>query len=51
MVDVLFICDPNRVDRDEPLLISRFGESDAPLVQEVLSRKITAANRIWGLSF
>lgn len=43
----LFISDPDRADQDELLLArSRFGKSDAQLVQEILSRKITTADRI-----
>jgi heat shock protein HtpX len=43
----LFISDPDRADQDELLLVrSRFGKSDAQLVQEILSRKITTADRI-----
>lgn len=42
----LFISDPDRADQDELMLArSRFGKSDAQLVQEVLSRKVTAADR------
>lgn len=43
----LFISDPDRAGQDELMLArSRFGKSDAQLVQEVLSRRITAADRI-----
>ncbi|MFN3622017.1 MAG: zinc metalloprotease HtpX, partial [Nitrososphaerales archaeon] len=43
----LFISDPDRADQDELLLFKGgFGKSDAQLVQEVLSRKITAADRL-----
>jgi len=42
----LFISDPDRADQDELLLArSRFGKTDAQLVQEILSRRITAADR------
>jgi len=44
---VLFISDPDRADQDELMLArSRFGKTDAQLVQEILSRRITAADRI-----
>jgi Zn-dependent protease with chaperone function len=43
----LFISDPDRADQDELMLArSRFGKSDAQLVQEILSRRITTADRI-----
>ena len=43
----LFISDPDRADQDELLLArSRVGKTDAQLVQEVLSRRITTADRI-----
>jgi len=42
----LFISDPDRADEDELMLArSWFGKSDAQLVQEVLSRRITTADR------
>jgi len=44
---VLFISDPDRADQDELMLArSRFGKTDAQLVQEILSRRITTADRI-----
>ncbi|MEM4725615.1 MAG: zinc metalloprotease HtpX [Nitrososphaerales archaeon] len=43
----LFISDPDRADQDELLLFKGgFAKSDTQLVQEVLSRKITAADRL-----
>lgn len=46
----LFISDPDRADQDELLLArGRFGKSDAQLVQEILSRKITTADRLMEL--
>ena len=43
----LFISDPDRADQDELMLArSRFGKTDAQLVQEILSRRITTTDRI-----
>lgn len=42
----LFISDPDRADQDEITLArSRFGKTDAQLVRELLSRRVTAADR------
>ncbi len=46
----LFISDPDRADRDELLFAKGgFGKTDAQLVQDVLSRKVTAADRLMEL--
>ncbi|MEM1525364.1 MAG: zinc metalloprotease HtpX [Nitrososphaerales archaeon] len=46
----LFISDPDKADQDEVLLAkSRFVRSDSELVKEILSRKVTLADRIMEL--
>ncbi|MCX8191703.1 MAG: zinc metalloprotease HtpX, partial [Nitrososphaerales archaeon] len=46
----LFISDPDRADQDEVLLAkSRFTRTDSELVREILSRKVTIADRIMEL--
>jgi heat shock protein HtpX len=43
----LFISDPDRSSQDEVLIAgSKFGKSDSELVREIISRKVTGADRI-----